>query len=377
MAMNKSILSLSIAAAVTLGAASAPALAVDQFSERGILGKMVIDFESRKNPASDGQPKPGVTDKYAVDLNIGKDTAFRGEIIRTPQIVGAVGIKQGANMEYKLDLIAFNPVNRAQTMSVGRWVGDIPIGSDGVYQLSKDKGASLRFAMTMKGGAESSNFDGAIHGRQLGKAKLFELAQQVTETVKKEGATKVFTRMYQGKPMSVRATNTDPMRFDNVVLAAGPAAMYGPVTVNGEMVYDYDSDTWFLDGMTFRYQEGGKPVSDKLGGTIRWLQDDNGANGRYELNITFNEPAAAPGAATDASGFFAASDNSAAGFFAVDDSLATCGGSVSFKDDYMGGNAPVRSSVEHKIECNGKVSEQQLMAFAKLWMLGVGPLNDE
>lgn len=377
MTTTKRILPLAIAASLTLAAGSAPVLAADSFSERGIIGKIVIDFDARKNQATDGQPKPGITDKYSVDLNVSADSAFRGEIVRTPQIAGSVGIKQGANMEYKVDLIAFNPANRAQTMSVGRWVGDMPIGSDGLYQLAKDKGASLRFAMTMKGGADSGNFEGTIQGRKLGKAKLFELAQQVTDTVKKDGATKVFTRVYQGKPMSVQATNTDPMKFNNVVLAAGPAAMYGRVTVNGEMIYDYDSDTWFLDGMTFRYQDKDKPVTDKVGGTIRWLQDDNGANGRYELNITFNEPAVASGAPTDASGFFAASDNSAAGFFAMDDSLATCGGKVLFKDDFMGGDAPVRSNVEHQIQCNDKVTEQQVMAFAKLWLLGIGPLTDE
>jgi len=381
--VNKTVSIRPLVAAVAFGAAgvlggvAAPVSAADQYSEHGIVGSVVINYDSRKHLASDGQPQPGFNDKMAVDLNVGKDTAFRGDIIRTPQVAGAVGIKQNANMRYDVDLIAYNPANRAQSMSVGRWVGDVPIGSDGVYQLNKEKGASVRFAITQKGGAPSGDFAGLIHGRKLGTSKLMELANQVTDSVKKEGVSKVFTRMYQGKPLSVKATNVDPMKFDNLVMAAGPASMYPPVTVYGDMYYDYDSDTWFLEGMSFSYQDKEKQVKDRVGGTIRWIDNEDRTGGRYELNITFNEPVttAAP---ADSSGFFAASDDSAAGFFAVDDSLASCGGKVVFADEYSpGSDAPLRSTVNHKIECNDKVTPQQLMALSKLWLLGIAPLTDE
>jgi hypothetical protein len=381
--MKKANSVLPLAAAVSLamigglGALSAPVSAADQFSERGIVGTVAIDYDSRKHKASDGQPEPGFNDKLAVDLNVGKDTAFKGSIVRTPQVAGNLGIKQSANMRFDVDLVVFNPANRAQTMSVGRWVGDIPVGSDGVYQLNKDKGASVRFAITQKGGAPAGDFGGIIRGRKLGSSKLMELANQVKDSVKKEGVSKVFTRMYQGKPLSVKATNVDPMGFENLVLAAGPASMYSPVTVNGNMFFDYDSDTWFLENMSFRYQDKDKQINDRVSGTIRWIDNKDRTGGRYELNVTFNEPVttAAP---ADASGFFAASDDSASGFFAVDNSLATCGGKVNFADEYSpGSDSPLRSKVEHKIECNDKVTPHQVMAFSKLWLLGIGPITDE
>ncbi len=371
--MRNNLKILPLAIAGSLAMTTALPVVSASYHDNGIVGSIVIDFNSRKGPG--GEPRPGITDKYAVNLNVGKDSAFNGEIIRTPQIAGAVGIRQPANMRYELDLIVHNPSDRSQTISVGRWVGDMPINSSGLYQLNKNQGSSMRYAITMRGGASSGDFKGTIQGRELGKGRLLQAAQQMTESVRKEGATKVFTRMYQGQPMSVQVTNIDPMRFNSVVMPAGPAAMYSEVTVNGDMVFDYDSDTWFLDGMTFRYQDEGKAVTDKVAGTIRWIDSEDG--GRYELNITFNEPDVAPGAATDASGFFAANDASAAGFFAVDDSVASCGGQVLFSDEYGSGEMPIRSTVNHQIECNSEVTAQQLMAFSKLWLLGIGPLTDE
>ncbi len=373
---KKHILPLSIALALGAGGA-APVLAAEKYAEGGIYGTIEIDFDSRKNPASDGQPQVGITDKYKVDLNVGADTAFKGQITRTPQVAGTIGIKQEAELDYNLDLVVFNPSNRAQTMDVGRWTGEVPISSEGVYQLDKEAGADMRFIITMKGGADSGPFGGEIQGRKLGGAKWLEMAKGVTETIKSEGASQVFTRMYQGKPISVKATNVDPMKFRNVVLPAGPASMYGAVTVNGDMIYDYDSDTWFIDDMSFRYTLDGKSVKDEVSGTIRWKDAETGDGGSYDLNVTFNEPKAAD-TPQDASGFFDASDSSAGGFFSVDDAVATCGGAVVFDDKYIGDDdAPIHSLVTHKIQCNDKVAPQQTMAFAKLWLLSVGPLNDE
>ena len=46
--------------------------------------------------------------------------------------------------------------------------------------------------------------------------------------------------------MTVSLKRYDKMEFHNVVLAEVPVQIYQPVTVNGQMLYDYDKNCWFL-----------------------------------------------------------------------------------------------------------------------------------
>lgn len=64
-------------------------------------------------------------------------------------------------------------------------------------------------------------------------------------------------------------------------------------------------------------------------------------------------------------------------FFAVDDSIPSLTGRVTYVDTMSAGSElPVSSKVTYQLNAN-KLTKQQVMNFFKLWMIGIGPINDE
>ncbi|MBW7904632.1 MAG: hypothetical protein LC135_08455 [Phycisphaerae bacterium] len=64
-------------------------------------------------------------------------------------------------------------------------------------------------------------------------------------------------------------------------------------------------------------------------------------------------------------------------FFAVDNTVPSLTGRISYEDTFIpGGDTPSSSKVTYGLHAN-KLSKQQIMNFVKLWLLAVGPTNDE
>lgn len=61
----------------------------------------------------------------------------------------------------------------------------------------------------------------------------------------------------------------------------------------------------------------------------------------------------------------------------MDNSIPTLTGTVEYVDTFIaGGTTPSASKVTYHLKAN-KLTKQQVMNFYKLWMLCVGPANDE
>jgi hypothetical protein len=203
----------------------------------------------------------------------------------------------------------------------------------------------------------------------------------VGRPVEKKGLmaeVRTFTRTVAGRQVNIQVKGADPMRFDNVVLGAGPARTYPRAVVNGRMDFDYETGNWYTDGLRFRYALDGVDREDLVTGSIKWVEDPNrrqNGKGRYEFNLRFNEEKNRPATGEGAAFASGASDEDA--FFAVDTSVPTLTGTVEFVDTMVPGReAPTASKITYHLNAN-RLTKQQVMNFFKLWMLAVGPTNDE
>jgi len=341
--------------------------------EKVIAGTMDIDFGTRANLDTSGDLKAGsavlgAKDNYKFDLSVAQTTQFTGTINRQPNLYSKTlgRRKQDALLSYSIDLAVLNPRDLKQKKVVGKWVGTVPIDTTtGAYDLAggRSKESPLRMAIDAVGRAPS--FVDNFAGRMVGKAEKKDSLAQYT-----------FKRAVGNKTVSVVVKKSDPMRFDNIVLAKGPAETYPRTSVNGRLDYDYETGNWYTDGIRFSYNLDGKDFEDVVTGSIKWVEDpDRKANGKgyYEFNLRFNESknkSTAEGAA-----FEKMSDEDA--FFAVDNSVPCLTGRISYQDTMSGDeSAPTSSKVTFALDAN-KLSKQQIMNFFKLWMICVGPTNDE
>ena len=118
-------------------------------------------------------------------------------------------------------------------------------------------------------------------------------------------------------------------------------------------------------------------MEDVITGSIKWVEDkDRATNGKgfYDFNLRFNEEKNKT-ASTEGAAFEKMSDEEA--FFAVDHSVPCLTGKISYVDTFKGGtDTPLSSKITYSLNAN-KLTKQQVMAFFKLWMVCVGPTNDE
>jgi hypothetical protein len=170
------------------------------------------------------------------------------------------------------------------------------------------------------------------------------------------------------------------MKFEDLELAKGPSTNYPHTLVNGRLDYDYETGNWLTDGITFSYNYNGKDVKDIMTGSIKWVEDENrkaNGKGHYDFNLRFNEEKNKD-ATTEADAFEKLSDEDA--FFAVDDSIPCLTGTVSYEDKFISGGGeeplPASSKVTYDLKAN-KITKVQAVNFFKLWLIGIGPINDE
>src|SRR4029434_2886253 len=128
-------------------------------------------------------------------------------------------------------------------------------------------------------------------------------------------------RLIGNKTVSITVEKADPMRFEQLELAKGPAEVYPHTYVTGRLDYDYETGNWFTDGIRFRYTLDGKEYEDVITGSIKWIEDparSSNGKGYYDFNLRFNEAKNKP-AANEAAAFAKMSQEDA--FFAVDNSI--------------------------------------------------------
>ena len=323
-----------------------------------ITGKMFIFFDTRKreHQESDGTPKKGVRDLYNVDLKLKTSDqstfGFVGPIYRTPLLKGMLGTKQEAGYDYNLDI-------RFADRSVGKWVGLMKLDESGgqTYHLSNDQ-RPLRIQVTQGRSPFEDKFQGSWYG----------LPEQETTVMQR------ITRRINGRDVSLEI-RPDPMKFNGIVLAKGPNPVTHPnVTVTGELTYDRETANYFAKDLTFRYKFRDKDYTDKVSGSVKWAEQGQSGNvrkGRYEFNLRFNEESVA--IQNDEDMFKDVPEDDL--FFAVDTRIPSLTGTIEYEDT-MAGDSVVGSTVTYNLKANN-LTEQQVMAFAKLWLIAVGPTNDE
>src|SRR5437867_8708458 len=230
-----------------------------------IAGMMDIQFNTRTNQDSSGDlldnsPAQGVQDKYSFNLSVAKTTEFAGDITRQPNLYSKTlrRRKQGAALGFNVNLAVKNPRDLKQKKNIGKLVGGVPVDEkSGGYLLDGGgvQGVSpLRIVVDTTGGQQgfADNFGGRIFGKAEKKESL---------------AGYTYKRFVGNKEVEITVKKVDPMKFQNVLLAKGPAGIYPRTTVNGRLDFDYETGNWLTDGIRFSYNLDGKDYQDVITGT--------------------------------------------------------------------------------------------------------------
>ena len=368
------VLHVGLACGLALIAAFARAQEATVTEEGVITGTMDIDFKTRTDLDTEGvyvegSPRLGAKDTYTFKLVVGKTTEYTGKITRQGDLFTKVikSQKQKAALGFDVALAVRNPKNLDEKRNVGKWVGTLPINTQtGVYDIAGgEKGESpLRIAIDAIGSQQA--FVDKFGGKLVGKSK------------KEEGlASYTYRRLVGNKTVEIKVQKVDPMRFEDLELAKGPSGNYPHTLVNGRLDYDYETGNWLTDGVKFKYALNGKDVEDVMTGSVKWVEDENrksNGKGYYDFNLRFNESKNKP-ATTENAAFDKLSDEDA--FFVVDDTIPCLTGKISYVDQFASGSeSPAKSKVTYSLNAN-KLTKTQMVNFFKLWMIGVGPINDE
>lgn len=371
--MRKNFIYLALPLTLIGGSAIGQTSGTATITEDGVIaGTMDITYKSRTDLNAEGVPNPGAKDEYVFNLDVAKTTNYNGKITRQPALKSKYlqQTTQEAGLGFDVKLVVRNPNDLKQKREVGKWVGFAPINPDtGVYDLGGGSSVQrpLRIAVDAIGSAAA--FQDSFGGRMIGKA-----------SDKGSLGEEIFKRVVGGREVKVEVKKSDPMKFQNVILAKGPATSYPRTTVNGQLVFDYETGNWYTNGIKFTYNLNGQEVTDIMTGSIKWEEDpERKANGKgsYVFNLRFNEEQhTAP--KTEAAAFDQMSEEDA--FFAVDTTLPTLTGSVDYVDTFIPGGGdeptPASSKVTYKLNAS-KLTKAQVTNFVKLWLIGAGPINDE
>ena len=330
-----------------------------------IQGNLKIQFNTKTQTDSSGKPKLGVTDKYTVNVNVCNSTIFRGDITETPLVMGGMfnSVQQSSSLNFDMHCDVVNPANPAQTKEIGRIYGIVPIDLNGVYKF--DDG-SLQIAINAIGAAR--DFTAKFKGQAAGKPPV--KARGILETLQKDVMN--VSKQVQGKTVTVQVKKYDLMKFQNFVLAGGPVQIYQDVTVNGEMIYDYDRGAWYFKDLTISYLDNGRQLADRISGSILWVEKPDRKTtglGEYDFDVRVNEPAP-----SEASVFAAASDEAA--FFTSDATIPGLTGTMKYKDTLRGDDT-IASDVTIGLTGN-KLTKQQAMCLCKLLVFSaIVPMNSD
>jgi len=330
-----------------------------------IKGNMNIKYNTRQSPPG----TKGIQDEYDINLSVANSILFHGKITDRPQIIdGWINktVVQPRSLKYDVACDIMNPKNPAQVKkNVSKLSGFVNIASSGEYNYS----GGLGFNVLDRLAGSDSKFSGVAAGKPLIRpANWLETLQRQTVNI---------TRTVNGKTMTVALKKYDKMEFRSLVLAAGPIPLYSDATVNGEMLYDYDKNTWFFNNININYSTtaaSGENIikSDRITGTIRWVEDENrkaNGKGEYQFDVRVNEPLTSESAA-----FAAATTADESAFFSSDVSAPGLSGTMKYQDT-LKGETTVASVVTIDLVGNN-ITKQQLMILNKIIIfVSVIPMN--
>jgi hypothetical protein len=345
--------------------------------DRGrITGHMTIDFNSRTERGDSG------VDTYAIDnLTVADLLIYSGTIQRKPE----------EGMVYSLKIDVFNPQNISQiAREVAILRGEMVIDNAGRYLPAE---GDLRIDI-VKGQRNTSDFGGTIQGREV--TRWWELGEQIERA--KDEATKLYSRTVNGKVVTIQVVAPDPLKFEGLSLAAGPFSYLPVARVNGNLDYDYELGNWLTDaaGVTFQYAVGQQTLTDKVTGTIRFVEAEGNFTdpvgkprpytSYYEYNLRFNEPETKPedsffdgeNSSAEIESFFSEVDQTAPGlygriyYYDTEDNCRRQNDS----DGIPQCVGPTRSEVYYDLNAV-KLTYAQLGNWFKLEPLIAGPMNDE
>lgn len=375
-----------IMASLAMGALAATNPASAQSGNRGleviaadkgrVTGEIVADFGSRKWAGATGVDTYTVTNLKAADLMI-----MNGSISRTPE----------KSLTYSVKFDLFNPKNPAQVAKEAAILrGDVVIDQSGRY----DPGAGKLRIDVVKGTQATYPFRGGLQGREV--TRWWELSEQLKKAQAK--AAKEYSRVVEGKTVTIKVTNVDPLKFDGLVLGAGPFSYLPETTVRGSLDYDYELGNWLLDnnGLTLSYQLSDKAVNDRITGSIRFAEEAGSATvdskkvdytGYYEYNLRFNEEAQKADAAffdndnanAEMDAFFSTADQSKPGIYGrvyFQDSEDNCKSVKDEESNSMKCVGPTKSVITYDLKTTG-LTYAQLAAWMKIEQFVIGPFTDE
>jgi hypothetical protein len=321
-----------------------------------ITGTMEITFNTRlsANTDSEGKPLPGIIDTYKVDMTAG-NISIKGKIERTPRIASKIlgTEKQKGKLFYQL---AWS----FKGTYLGDWLGTVVTNERGEYLWDGAGDPNSKPRIQIMAVGNQAGFTDYFTGVMVGKGN------------QPGGSAKFFRKLAGGKVATYTATNTDPMDFRGLTVAKGPLGAYSAVTFDGKLIYDRESGSWLTEGINAT--TAGIKQPDKITGSIRWNEDPNRSSngkGQYVLNLRWNEDRVQPSDETFSSGPI---DEES--FFAVDPAKPGLTGTVDYEDKLNSEGTPVYSKVSYNIKAT-RMERAHILAFLKLWLVGIGPLNDE
>lgn len=339
-----------------------------------VAGGITITYNSRSERSSSGLDVYEVQNLVIADL-----MAYNGQIQRTPN-------KQ---LNYSLRIDVFNPANPSQVAKdVAIIRGDMMIDERGRYLPEAGK---LRLEV-VKGQQFQSPYKGVIQGREV--TRWWEIAERLK---KAQGeATKLYTRYVDGKNVTIQVKNPDPLTFEGLGLPTGPYSYLVESRVGGTLDYDYELGNWLTDakGVTFAYTIGDKQTTDKLTGSIRYVEEEGSFTdpagkkrsytGYYDYTLRMNEAAVTgdqfftDNSQAQVDAFFSSTDQSKPGLYGrvyYYDTEDYCK-KVKGEDGKFACVGPTKSEVYYDLKPVG-LTYQQLANWFKLEPLIIGPFTDE
>lgn len=342
--------------------------------EGRITGTLEVDFASRLASGATG------VDSYTYsNLSIADLMVMNGTVQRSPE----------EKLVYSIKYDVFNPAQPGQlAKEVAILRGDVVIDDKGAY---KPADGGLRIDI-VKGSQSTSSFGGTLQGRNV--TRWWEWEEQL-ETAQSQ-ATKLYSRYVDGKTVTIQVQNPDPLGFHGLVLAAGPFSYLPETTVTGDLDYDYELGNWLTDsnGITLSYSIDGQSVTDKITGSIHFVEAEGSANvdgrkveytGYYDYSLRFNEQAVAAdqaffdgtNEAAELDAFFSTGDTTKPGIYGrvyFNDTEDNC--KTVESDGAQECVGPTRSVIVYDLKATG-LTYAQLAAWFKIEAMVVGPFTDE
>ena len=339
-----------------------------------VSGSMKIEFSSRT--AEEADRAGAVVDSYVVDLHVGGICRLKGVITRKPRVIGQFlgGEKQRLEFVYDLEFLVVDREAPDSRKVIGVWSGSLIADRQGVFDLSENQRlgrSSLRIhpISAPPSDRRENMFGGIIRGKNEQNSGIFR------------SVIRNYSRLVGGRRVVLQARRIDPLQFDGLLLAAGPLASFPQTRVTGNLDYDYDTGNWLTNALEFEAVGEGRAGKDTVAGSIKWeegMRSPRERTGQYEFNLRFNEALYAGN--RDESEFFEDLPDEEA-FFAPAPAVPQLTGRIFYSDTLMPEHLaqdPVvaRSEVSYALSAR-KLTAVQLINFLKLWLLLVGPVNDE